>query len=74
MTIRFRKIDSSLLCQHSNLSDLDECYYFGEYTARASFGHSQTNQIISNFKKQLIVEGIRSGSINLKQLILLLIC
>lgn len=37
---------------HWYLRDTDQCYFFGEYTAYAGFGHSQTNQLIVNLKKK----------------------
>jgi hypothetical protein len=37
---------------HFYLTDQDACAFFGEYTARAGFGHSRTNQIIHNLKKK----------------------
>src|SRR2546425_303954 len=36
---------------HYYLSADDQCYFMGDYTARAGYGHSSTNQIISNLKK-----------------------
>jgi len=36
---------------HWHLTADDECYFFGEYTAGAGFGHSRTNSIINNLKK-----------------------
>lgn len=30
----------------------DACFYLREYTSRAGFGFSETNQLISNFKKE----------------------
>lgn len=39
------------LPDHHYLSQGDQCYFMGAYTARAGFGHSSTNQIISNLKK-----------------------
>jgi hypothetical protein len=37
---------------HYYLTDKDTCAFFGEYTARAGFAHSLTNQIIHNLKKK----------------------
>jgi hypothetical protein len=39
------------LPDHHYLDQNDQCYFMGAYTARASFGHSSTNQIIFNLKK-----------------------
>ncbi|WEK47371.1 MAG: hypothetical protein P0Y56_03540 [Candidatus Andeanibacterium colombiense] len=33
------------------MTNEDACYFFGDYTPRAGFNHSQTNQLISNLKK-----------------------
>lgn len=33
------------------------CYFFGEYTARAGYSHSSTNQIIANIKKKPSLQG-----------------
>jgi hypothetical protein len=30
----------------------DDCYYFGEYTARAGYAFSTTNDLIQNLKSQ----------------------
>ena len=56
--LRFQQITGDMLADHSHLDANDQCYYFGEYTARASFSHSQTNQIISNFKKSVDRKGL----------------
>jgi hypothetical protein len=37
---------------HWHLTADDSCAFFGEYTARAGFGHSSTNQLIHNLKKK----------------------
>ena len=36
---------------HWYLDPTDVCAFFGEYTARAGYGHSSTNQLIHNLKK-----------------------
>lgn len=36
---------------HWYLTDQGQCAFFGEYTARAGYGHSSTNQLIHNLKK-----------------------
>jgi len=38
--------------QHYYIEETDVCYYFGEYTAAAGFAHSETNNLILNFKKK----------------------
>jgi predicted amidophosphoribosyltransferase len=37
---------------HSYLTPSDECYFFGEYTARAGYAHSRANSLITNLKKK----------------------
>ena len=37
---------------HWHLRDDDECAFFGEYTPRAGWEHSATNQLIFNLKKR----------------------
>jgi hypothetical protein len=37
---------------HHHLTPQDSCAFFGEYTARAGWGHSSTNQLILNLKKK----------------------
>lgn len=37
---------------HWHLQADDECAFFGEYTARAGWAHSSTNQLILNLKKR----------------------
>lgn len=37
---------------HWYLTPQDSCAFFGEYTARAGYGHSSTNQLILNLKKK----------------------
>jgi hypothetical protein len=36
---------------HWHLGEDDRCAYFGEYTARAPYSHSSSNQLIHNLKK-----------------------
>jgi hypothetical protein len=50
---RFTKIDELKRPDHSHLTLDDECYFLREYTPRAGFGHSETNDIILNFKKSV---------------------
>ena len=49
---RLLKVDDLVRSDHYYLSEDDVCYYIGEYTARAGFRYSLTNQLISNFKKK----------------------
>jgi hypothetical protein len=49
---RLRKIGDLERPDHWYVSESDECYFFGEYTARAGYAHSRTNSIIANLKKK----------------------
>lgn len=51
MTFRLTKIDELKRPDHHHLDGEDNCYFFGEYTARKGFRHSETNQLIWNLKK-----------------------
>ncbi|MBD3640219.1 MAG: hypothetical protein HUJ18_04420 [Marinobacter sp.] len=51
MTYSLTEVDEKDFGQHYYLRDGDNCYYFGEYTAREGFNYSKTNQLIHNFKK-----------------------
>lgn len=37
--------------QHFYLDEGDDCYFFGEYTARRGYNFGETNQLIYNLKK-----------------------
>ena len=50
---QFTKIDELLLPDHSALTKNDNCYFYGEYTARAGYAASPTNNLISNFKREV---------------------
>jgi len=47
---RLTKIDELTRGDHNHLLPEDECLFFGDYTARKSWAHSDTNQLILNFK------------------------
>ncbi|TPN87141.1 hypothetical protein [Aquimarina algicola] len=69
MSYKILKLDEFLCLDHSYLSVSDNCYYLREYTARAGYAHSPTNQLISNFKKPLNRKGkadwgYKDGAIN----------
>ena len=49
---QIRKIGDLERGDHWHLTSEHECYFFGEYTARAGYSHSSTNQIVSNIKKR----------------------
>jgi predicted amidophosphoribosyltransferase len=51
--LRLCRIDELIRGQHFFLAPEDEVYFLREYTARAPFSHSDTNQWIYNFKKPL---------------------
>lgn len=53
MPIRFSTIDELTRPDHSFLGAEDVCYYLGEYTARAGFAFSETNDLIQNLKKPM---------------------
>ncbi len=42
---------------HYYLGEEDHCTFMGEYTARAGYSYSSTNQLISNFKKPVSARG-----------------
>ena len=48
---RLTKIDDLARRDHYYLTDVDACFYIGEYTARKGYAYSETNQLIINFKK-----------------------
>ena len=48
---RLTQIDDLTRADHWHLSEDDLCYFLGEYTARAGFAYSETNNLILNFKK-----------------------
>jgi hypothetical protein len=47
---RLVKVDDSMRSDHYHLNQGDDCFYFGEYSARKGYGFSDTNQLIKNFK------------------------
>jgi hypothetical protein len=50
---RLSKIDELTRPDHTFLEPGDDCYYLGEYTARAGFAFSATNDLIQNLKKPM---------------------
>lgn len=42
---------------HTFLTAEDTCWFFGEYTPRAGYAHSQTNGLINNLKKPVNTRG-----------------
>jgi len=47
---RLTQIDELTRGDHYYLDDEDVCFYFGEYTARKGYSHSDTNSLIINLK------------------------
>lgn len=54
---KLSQIDELTRPDHYYLLDSDQCYYFGEYTARKGFSHSATNSLILNLKKNVVHAG-----------------
>ena len=53
MPSRLLTIDELTRPDHTYLAADDECHYLGEYTARAGFSFSATNDLIQNLKKPM---------------------
>ena len=53
MQIRLSRIDELTRPDHTFLEPSDDCYYLGEYTARAGYAFSATNDLIQNLKKPM---------------------
>lgn len=51
--MNFSKVDDLVRGDHCYLYADDECYFLREYTARGGYQHSDTNNLISNFKKKM---------------------
>lgn len=49
--MRLLKIDDLVRGDHYHLTSEDNCFYWGEYTARKGYTFSATNDLIINFKK-----------------------
>lgn len=47
------KVDRLIRPQHALLEEDDDCFFFGDYTARKGCNYSSTNQLIFNFKKSV---------------------
>ena len=54
---RFTQIDDLTRPDHIYLSEWDNCYFLGEYTAYKDYSFSETNNLIFNFKKSLELKG-----------------
>lgn len=57
MNKRIIEIDDLVRRDHCYLTPDDKCYFYGEYTARAGYTHSETNDLILNFKKEVDRKG-----------------
>ncbi len=55
--MRLLRIDSTLIGDHVRLTEGDECFFFGEYTARKGFAFSEMNNLIINLKKPVDLMG-----------------
>lgn len=54
---RLLQIDELTRSDHYLLNATDRCYFFGDYTARAGWSYSPTNNLIQNFKKPMERKG-----------------
>ncbi len=54
---RLTKIDALTRADHHYLREEDNCFFLGEYTARAGFAHSATNDLIMDFKMPMDRQG-----------------
>lgn len=54
---RLTKIDDLTRPDHWYLEPEDDCYFFGEYTARRGYAFSPTNNLVLNFKKSVTTRG-----------------
>lgn len=57
MLERLSQIDNLTIDHHHHLGPGDVCLYYGDYTARQGYDHSQTNQLIRNLKKSVLRRG-----------------
>lgn len=57
MLERLSQIDNLTIGDHYHLQPGDVCLYYGDYTARQGYDHSQTNQLIRNLKKSVLRRG-----------------
>lgn len=57
MSIKLKKIDELTRNSHRYLTDDDHCYFLMEYVSGGGYQHSNSNQLIFNFKKPLSRSG-----------------
>lgn len=65
---QIRKISDLERQDHWHLTPEHDCYFFGEYTARAGYSHSSTNQIITNIKKKPALKGTSQWQYKLRDM------
>ena len=56
---KFTRVDSLTRPDHRHLTDKDDCYFVGEYTADQGYKYSNTNNFILNFKKKINRRGFQ---------------
>ena len=56
---RLTKVDALSLPDHTYLNADDDCYFLGEYTSHTDFNFSETNDLISNLKKEMDKKGLQ---------------
>ena len=54
----FSRIDELTRQEHAYLTEADNCFFIGEYTAEQGYAYSETNSLISNFKKGMERQGL----------------
>lgn len=59
MALKLSKIDDFLRSDHYYLEEDDRCWFFGEYTAKSGYLYSETNSLISNFKRSVNRKDLR---------------
>jgi hypothetical protein len=55
--MKVSQIDDLTRCDHFYLKDDDECLYLREYVSGQGFGYGETNNLISNLKKEVSRRG-----------------
>lgn len=66
---QIRKISDLERGDHWYLAPEHDCFFFGEYTARAGYSHSSTNQIITNIKKKPNLQGTAQWQYKLRDMV-----
>lgn len=65
---QIRKIGDLERGDHWYLAPDHDCFFFGEYSARAGYSHSSTNQIITNIKKKPGLQGTAQWQYKLRDM------